>query len=176
MAFIKTLDKIDEGICIFLFSIANKNKYTRKITAIITKLSVYICFLLYMLGYVYMYLNLHKYTYIDAIKYIFVPLTTIIISKMIKKNIDAKRPFEKLNIKSIVYHKKGQSFPSNHSSSATIICIAIFYILKGQGIYLALLAIITGGSRVFSGIHYVKDVLAGFLIGALAGLIGFFIL
>lgn len=175
--FIKKLNKIDKKIFILIFNIANKNKFMKKITYFITVYSVYVCLCLYVITYVYICIHIYKYRFIDIIKYAFVPFIAIIISKIIKKKIKAKRPFEKLDIKSIVYHKKGSSFPSNHSASVSAVAVSIFYMLgeKYAG-YLIVLAIVVGLSRIMAGIHYPKDVAGGFFIGTFVSIVGFYML
>ena len=156
-----------------LFNFGNKHK---KITILITKGSCYLFFILYFLGYNYILLNFHKYNYNDILKYTFVPLLTIIIAKIIRKKINSKRPFEKMDIISLIKHKGGGAMPSNHATSSMVLAISFMYILPKYSILYIILAILTGISRIMAGLHYPIDILTGFLLGIATGLLGFYIL
>lgn len=100
--------------------------------------------------------------------------------RLIKGTVERPRPFHNESIKDKIIQRKdahGNSFPSNHAincfGSATILAIAfpaacyIFYIF----------AAIVGYSRLYLGVHYPSDVLAGALIGFLvARLVAAFLL
>lgn len=87
----------------------------------------------------------------------------------------------------------GQSFPSGHSMSVVFIVLALLYLFsllckKGKfEIYKKtwfkiicytigiLLVILTGISRMYLGQHYITDILAGYIVGAL-GFVGTYLL
>ena len=81
-----------------------------------------------------------------------------------------------MNIVSLVKHKGGNSMPSNHSASAMVLAISLTYIIPQYAMVFIILAIITGVFRIIAGLHYPIDVLFGFFIGILIGVLGFFIL
>lgn len=165
--------KINQEIFDRLFYFGNRHK---KLTVFVTIFSCYLFFILYALGYLYIFFNFNKFGYIDVLKYMLIPLATIVVAKILRKKINAKRPFEKMNIKSIVKHKGGNSLPSNHSASAMVLAISLTYIFP-KGFYVFfILAMITGISRIMAGLHYPIDVLCGFILGAFMGIFGFFIL
>lgn len=156
-----------------LFTFGNKHK---KLTIFITIYSCYLFFIMYLIGYFYIFLNFNKYRYKTLLKYILIPLITIIIAKILRKNINSKRPFEKMNIISLVKHKGGNSMPSNHSASAMILAISLTYIFPKYSVFFIILALITGIFRIIAGLHYPIDVLFGFFIGITIGILGFYIL
>jgi undecaprenyl-diphosphatase len=57
------------------------------------------------------------------------------------------------------------SFPSDHATFAFAIAAGLFLISKRAGIPALILAALIGFSRVYSGEHYVSDVIGGALIG-----------
>lgn len=75
------------------------------------------------------------------------------------------RPFEALEIDSLIYHSASSSLPSMHATSAFVIATAIWYIHKKAGTYLLLLAVVTGISRVMVGVHFPFDIVLGALLG-----------
>ncbi len=164
---------LNQKIFDILFNFGNKHK---KLTIFITIYSCYLFFIMYLIGYFYIFFNFKQYGYKTLVKYILVPLITIIIAKILRKKINSKRPFEKMNIVSLVKHKGGNSMPSNHSASAMVLAISLTYIIPQYAMVFIILAIITGVFRIIAGLHYPIDVLFGFFIGILIGVLGFFIL
>lgn len=66
--------------------------------------------------------------------------------------------------------QKGFSFPSSHSFASGLLIVAcIFFVLPYKALLIAfgLLNVI---NRPASGVHYIADVVAGMLLGAIAGL------
>ena len=57
------------------------------------------------------------------------------------------------------------SFPSNHATNSMAIATILVKLLGSQFWILYLLAIITGVSRVYIGVHFPGDILVGFLLG-----------
>lgn len=96
---------------------------------------------------------------------------------VIRKCINAPRPYEVTNVPPLIKKdKRGQSFPSRHVVSATVISMAGLYLNIWLGIGLMAVSVVIGFMRVVAGVHFVKDVVAGFAISIISGIIGFFIL
>ena len=94
--------------------------------------------------------------------------------------IDCKRPYEIFDIPELVgikaQRKSGRSFPSRHVFSAFLIGVLWIPYALPFGIAAILLGILMALERVARGIHFVKDVLVGAVIGILSGVIGILIL
>ena len=96
---------------------------------------------------------------------------------IIRKCIDAKRPYEKYNIKPLfVKDTKGESMPSRHVFSITIIAMCWLYVSVPVGIIMLMLVAIMAASRVLAGVHFVRDVVAGFAVGIICGIAGLWII
>jgi undecaprenyl-diphosphatase len=68
------------------------------------------------------------------------------------------------------------SFPSGHATVITTSMMAIFLSFNKKWSWAVFFfPLLTGASRVYLGVHYATDVLGGFIIGAIAGTIAFFI-
>ena len=74
-------------------------------------------------------------------------------------------------------------FPSGHTTGATEIALALLLChaaskrksARGFSWIFPVVAVLTGASRVYLMVHYASDVLAGFVIGTVAGIIGYFL-
>lgn len=63
------------------------------------------------------------------------------------------------------------SFPSNHSTLAAAAAVGVLLTWRWLGGIATVLALLVGYSRVFLGVHYPHDVLAGFLLGTVVALL-----
>jgi len=99
-------------------------------------------------------------------------LCTHILTLAVQQIIQRERP--PIAHAKIVMWRRTPSFPSAHSSGSMAFAItlaAVLLPLEGLGISLALgmiiLAVLIGVSRIVVGVHYLSDVLCGFLFGML---------
>ena len=63
--------------------------------------------------------------------------------------------------------------PSRHVFSSVIISMTILYLNKPLGIFFLIVSFLEACIRVIAGLHYVSDVLVGYILGILFGLIYF---
>jgi len=106
--------------------------------------------------------------------YLFVPASGFVILSLLRKKINAPRPYEKWDIKPLLDRDSpGQSMPSRHVFSATIISMACLHASLSLGIILLVLSALLGLVRVLGGVHYPKDVVVGYIYGLVWGVIFF---
>lgn len=72
------------------------------------------------------------------------------------------------------------SFPSGHTTGAFEVAIALFlchFSAKRKGVawIFPVVALLTGMSRIYLMVHYATDVIAGMIIGIIAGILGYLI-
>lgn len=95
----------------------------------------------------------------------------VLISKLIGMVYFHPRPFVEHLGTQLVDHAPDSSFPSDHSTAAFSISFAIYWMRRRFGSYMLGLAAFTALSRVFIGVHFPADILAGAVIGFLTSLI-----
>ena len=72
----------------------------------------------------------------------------------------------------LIKQSSSWSFPSGHTSSSFAFATAVFANNKKWGIAAYVLAALIGFSRIYLGVHYCTDVLAGAVVGIIYGVIG----
>lgn len=102
---------------------------------------------------------------------------SFILVSLLRRVLNAKRPYEVYGVPAAMYKdKKGSSTPSRHIFSATIISVSVYFVSPLLSLIVGLLALSMAVLRVLLGVHFIRDVLAGAVIGIVFGLIGSFIL
>jgi len=126
------------------------------------------------------YLTLLATTYLQeglgkqVLVYVFIPASGFVILSLLRKKINAPRPYEEWTIKPLLDRDSpGQSMPSRHVFSATIISMACLHASLSVGVILLVLSALLGLVRVLGGVHYPKDVVVGYICGLVWGVIFF---
>ena len=106
--------------------------------------------------------------------YLFIPASGFVILSLFRKKINAPRPYEVWEIIPLLDRDSpGQSMPSRHVFSATIISMASFHASLSLGVILLVLSAFLGLVRVLGGVHYPKDVVVGHICALVWGMIFF---
>lgn len=75
------------------------------------------------------------------------------------------QPFVELtDVNKLIHKEKDNSFPSDHTILFFSYCISFWLFKRGWSILWVLLAVLVGVSRIWVGVHYPFDILAGILI------------
>lgn len=95
-----------------------------------------------------------------------------VLSQIIKKTTNRGRPF--LSMTDLYINKIGidkYSFPSGHTNAAftTAVMISLFY--PNLSILLFSMASLVGISRIYLGVHYPTDVIAGMILGSFSSVL-----
>jgi len=106
--------------------------------------------------------------------YLFIPASGFVILSLFRKKINAPRPYEVWEVIPLLDRDSpGQSMPSRHVFSATIISMACLHASLSVGVILLVLSALLGLVRVLGGVHYPKDVVVGYICGLVWGVIFF---
>jgi undecaprenyl-diphosphatase len=89
--------------------------------------------------------------------------------KIIKKCVKRFRPYEvNKNIKNRIMPSDRFSLPSGHTAAAWVIAILLAIHFPFLAIPVSIWAILVGISRIYLGVHYPTDILAGIILGTLS--------
>ncbi len=106
--------------------------------------------------------------------YVFIPASGFVILSFLRKKINAPRPYEEWDIKPLLDRDSpGQSMPSRHVFSATIISMACMHASLPIGMICLTLSAFLGLVRVLGGVHFPKDVVVGYICGLVWGVLFF---
>ena len=126
------------------------------------------------------YLTLLATTYLQeglgkqVLIYVFIPASGFVILSFLRKKINAPRPYEEWDIKPLLDRDSpGQSMPSRHVFSATIISMACMHASLPIGMICLTLSAFLGLVRVLGGVHFPKDVVVGYICALVWGVLFF---
>ena len=106
--------------------------------------------------------------------YLFIPASGFVILSFLRKKINAPRPYEVWEIVPLLDRDSpGQSMPSRHVFSATIISMACLHASLTMGMICLTLSAFLGLVRVLGGVHFPKDVVVGYICALVWGVIVF---
>lgn len=125
---------------------------------------MYLCYPLSLI-----YVGIYKSTML--IKLISIPAISFVLVSLFRKFYNKKRPYE-CGIPSLLKKDtKGQSMPSRHIFSSSIISMCVLSISIPLGIFCWIITILNSVVRVLGGVHYPSDILVGMVLGILFGLL-----
>ncbi|WP_203180314.1 phosphatase PAP2 family protein [Streptococcus mitis] len=106
--------------------------------------------------------------------YVCIPASGFVILSFLRKKINTPRPYEEWAIKPLLDRDSpGQSMPSRHVFSASIISMACLHASLSVGMACLTLSALLGLVRVLGGVHYPKDVVVGYICALVWGVIFF---
>lgn len=118
----------------------------------------------------------------QRMKYIgFEAIAALVISQsivyLLKKALSRERPYKIIeHLNTFGIDMKDYSFPSGHTTASFSIATTVALNMPRISIYIFILAMIIGISRIYLGVHYPTDVAAGILLGLSVSLLVHFYL
>ena len=98
-------------------------------------------------------------------------LTRLVIVNIIRWIWHRPRPFVEHNVNLLLQHADEGAFPSGHAAFYFAIATIVFLYNKKAGILFFIASFLISLGRVFVGIHWPTDILAGAAVGILSGLL-----
>jgi undecaprenyl-diphosphatase len=97
--------------------------------------------------------------------------------KILKQKIKRHRPCEVLSgVHQRISPSDRFSFPSGHTAAAFVIATLIAHFFPILTVPVSIWAMLVGVSRIYLGVHYPTDIIAGLVIGILCAFAGIMIL
>ena len=99
-----------------------------------------------------------------------------LLGDIIGKVYSNNQPFAELsNVNQLIGHEIDNSFPSDHALQYFAICIMFLLFKKNLRYFWLVLAFLVGISRIWVGVHYPGDILAGAILGTFSAVFSFWI-
>lgn len=155
--------------------VLRKNVRTAKLLGTLNKVLTYIIFAAYPTMLVYLFFVKREL----LLRAVIVPAVSFVLLSFFRRAVNFQRPYEVFGIPPVIPKKtKGKSFPSRHVFSVALIGTTALYALESPiwGAVIIVIAVLMAFLRVFMGVHFTRDVIAGFLCGIIMGAIGFWII
>ena len=112
-----------------------------------------------------------------VLAFLLVPATGFIVLSVIRKRMNWLRPYELGTFPPLLNREgKGSSMPSRHVFSAAIISTVAWGVNPLLSVFGLSLALLLAGVRVLAGLHFIRDVVVGFLSAILWGFFWFYLL
>lgn len=149
-----------------------RNERTSKALSFLNKLLTYIIFVAYPTMLIYLFIEKREL----LLRAIIVPAAGFLLLSVFRRAVNFPRPYEVFGIPPVIPKKtKGKSFPSRHVFCVALIGMTALYTFESYifGIATIIIALMMSFLRVFSGIHFPRDVIAGFLCGIIVGAVLF---
>lgn len=84
------------------------------------------------------------------------------------------RPFVAEHFTPLIQHASDASFPSDHLAALGAICAATWFAAPRLSIATGVMALAVAVARVYVGVHWVTDVIAGFGLGVIWGVFAWY--
>lgn len=100
-----------------------------------------------------------------GLAYGMIQLIVTIIVQLLKRIVSRMRPYNRLENIEPLRREKDHSFPSGHTAAIFSTAVILNTYLPGAAAIFYGLAMLVGYSRVYIGVHYPSDVIAGSIVG-----------
>jgi len=98
-----------------------------------------------------------------------VVLSRLVLTEIIRWLWFRPRPFVEFNFTPLINHDLSASFSSGHAAFFFALAAVVFLFNKKAGWWFLAGGFLIGLARIFAGIHYPADILAGALVGIFSG-------
>ena len=144
---------------------------------VLDKAITYITILFYCLLLIYCVRNIKIDGGVLLYRSILIPAVSFWGVSIYRNILSAPRPYEVYGfVPALKKDTVGKSFPSRHVFSIFMVAFSFMQVSVYIGIFLCILGVILAVIRVLGGVHFIKDVIAGFAIALIISIICYWIL
>ena len=120
---------------------------------------------------------LNNVTRLSALKLTLVALpVSYLIAKLTDLFFYNPRPFVVDHVKPLFVHATDNGFPSDHTLLTTTIALIVFTYNRKIGVFLGILSLIVGFSRVLANVHHPVDILGGIVIAFISVMFSWYLI
>ena len=150
-----------------------KKKFLVILLNLLDKLITAVTFLCYPILLAYLFINNSSL----LPETVLVPGVSFAIVTVFRRLYDSNRPYEIYDFEPVIHKSTlGKSFPSRHVFSIFMIGMTFLQVQPDLGFLFMFMGILLAVLRVFGGVHFIKDVVAGALFGIIFGCIGYYVI
>jgi len=150
-----------------------RSVYSRKRLSLLLRIVSHAAVAVSVLAYAYLLFLSFRESVYEGLAVFFSLAIPFFIVSLVRAAFDAPRPYEIYDFYLERPKKReGKSFPSRHAYSAVSIAVLAYFYSVPVAVAVSAFALLLCVSRVLLGIHFIRDVVAGALIGAVSGGIG----
>ncbi len=120
--------------------------------------------------FIFLFVKSRRYIEMVALTIVSAIFSRFIVVEIIRWFWQRSRPFVNNNVNLLITHNEA-SFPSGHAAFFFAIATIVYLYNKKIGIFFFVSAFLISLARVFCGIHWPLDILAGAIVGIFSGLL-----
>jgi len=128
----------------------------------------YLGYVLILILFIYFLKDSKKYKPILINSLLAAFFSRFIITEIIRFFWERPRPFINNSVNLLLEHSASPSFPSGHAAFFFALSAMVYLYNKKAGIWFLITSFLISVSRVYGGIHWPSDILAGALIGIIS--------
>ena len=150
--------------------------YEKPLAVKLLRLFCHVCEALFAIAFLFSLYLARIVSIKVAISLLFLSLASFLLLSVARRLINAPRPADVFpHLSFLKTDKMSASFPSRHVFSAALISVIMLFNSNILGISFIILSLLLAFARVLLGRHFPRDVIAGWLIGAFAGTVVFYL-
>lgn len=101
----------------------------------------------------------------------------VALNQPLVHSFNEKRPFVTLShVLVLTHHSADPGLPSDHATLAGAVLAALYFVDRRLAVVATVVGVLLAADRVYVGVHYPGDVLAGLALGAVVAVVGWLLL